>query len=331
MAPKKKVYVNKKSAEDKKKEVEELSKTMDAAVKDHFTSPENLKEYLSFMGKFHNYSLRNSILIDKQFRGAEAVGSYKFWKDQGYSVNKGEKGIKIFVPFKSNKFQDSEGKWKSVKYASPEEKKQIEDKKIEIRPITTFGIGHVFDASQTNMPSKDLPKIFPNKWYDGEVENYTELRKSLDNVAKDVGYEIVDSPKELGLVKGVAMHWSKTISLNKRNSEIENVNVLIHELAHADLHGEGKEVKDKPEKEFQAEMVSYVVSSHFGLDNKDQTLQYIHGWTKDKSLDDKEKLLAEVRDTSVRFINRIEETFTKEINQEKSQKKNNELEHSMTM
>jgi hypothetical protein len=70
-----------------------------------------MKEYLDFMSKFYNYSPRNSALIQKQFRGAEAVGSFTFWKNKGYSVQKGEKGIKIVVPTKYETFErEREGK-----------------------------------------------------------------------------------------------------------------------------------------------------------------------------------------------------------------------------
>ncbi|MBA9042709.1 hypothetical protein HNP21_005847 [Bacillus aryabhattai] len=92
----------KKSVEDKRKEVEELTKGMEKKVEQHFHSVEDLKDYLSFMGKFYQYSMSNTALIQKQFRGAQAVGSFKFWKDKGFSVNKGEKGIKILVPNKQS-------------------------------------------------------------------------------------------------------------------------------------------------------------------------------------------------------------------------------------
>ncbi|MBM7835567.1 hypothetical protein [Clostridium sardiniense] len=40
------------------------------------------------MSKFYNYSIRNSTLIDKQFKGAIAVGFYVFWKSKELQVNK---------------------------------------------------------------------------------------------------------------------------------------------------------------------------------------------------------------------------------------------------
>ncbi len=64
-----------KSAEKVKEEINRLTEGMEESITNHFHSPEQMKEYLDFMGKFHRYSPRNTALIDSQFPGAEAVGS----------------------------------------------------------------------------------------------------------------------------------------------------------------------------------------------------------------------------------------------------------------
>jgi hypothetical protein len=129
----------KKSVEDKRKEVEELTNGMEKKIEQHFHSVQDLKDYLSFMGKFYQYSMSNTALIQKQFRGAQAVGSFKFWKDRGFSVNKGERGIKILVPNKTvPKFKDENGKWKSINKATSQEKK----KRSDSRPTVLFSRPH---------------------------------------------------------------------------------------------------------------------------------------------------------------------------------------------
>ncbi|RPK03122.1 ArdC-like ssDNA-binding domain-containing protein [Priestia endophytica] len=85
-----KIY-KKKLVEEKKKEVENLTKNMEKRIEQHFHSPQDLKEYLQFMGKFYQYSISNVALIQSQFPGAQAVGSFAFWKSKGFSVQKGEK------------------------------------------------------------------------------------------------------------------------------------------------------------------------------------------------------------------------------------------------
>ena len=277
------------------------------------------------MAKFHNYSYRNSILIEEQFDGAVAVGSFAFWKQKGYSVNKGEKGIKILVPTKlGDRFITDDGSSKLVSKATEKEKQLIKNGELEvIEGSMKFKQGYVFDASQTNIPANELPKLFPNKWIEGDIKNYKALYKSLEDVANKIGVNIINPKSELGVVKGVSYTSTKEVALNPRNSEIQNVKTLIHELAHAKLHTlETIDNYTKAEKEFQAEMVALAVTSYFGIDTEEYSLRYLHNWTKGKTLEDKSKLLQEVSETSKEFINVMEDSLKKEkelsVNKEKA-------------
>jgi len=305
----------KKSVEDKRKEVEELTNGMEKKIEQHFHSAEELKDYLSFMGKFYQYSMSNTALIQKQFRGAQAVGSFKFWKDKGFSVNKGEKGIKILVPNKTvPKFRDEKGKWKSINKATPQEKQLIKEGKKEVtQGRLYFSVGHVFDIHQTNATANDLPKIFPNRWLEGNVEDYKALYKGMEAIAGKNGISIIDPKEELGSAKGACYPLTKEVALNPRNSERQNVKTLLHEITHAKLHTEESRANyTDAEREFQAEMTAYTVSSYFGVDTSEYSLGYLSHWTKGKSFEDKTKILKEVHETSVGFIETIEETLVKE-------------------
>lgn len=321
-----------KTAEQRKKEIEELTDIRNKEVENYFRSPEDMKEYLSFMGKFYNYSMRNSILIQKQFPGAQAVGSFAFWKGQGFSVQKGEKGIKILAPIKYKTFERKRGDKvynTSLKYATKEEKELIEKGEIPVKENLGYKTGYVFDVSQTNAKAKDLPKIFPNKWLDGEVENYEVMEKSLEKLANNMGVDVLkESPfEEMGVAKGAYIEYQqansngemmnkKGIVLNPRNSELQNVKTLIHELAHAELHNSNTENSKKlnhNEKEFQAEMTAFTVCSYFNIDTSDYSLDYLHHYTKDEdSIDNKLDLLDEVKQTSQKFITHLEGDLVKE-------------------
>src|SRR5665648_136856 len=270
----------KKTREEKESEVKTLIKDTEKKVNEYFESPERIKEYLSFMAKFYNYSVNNSILIDHQFRGAVGVGSYAFWKEKNFLVNKGEKGIKILVPRVSkDKFKNEKGEIKSIDKATAQE----------------------------------LPNIFPNKWLEGTVENYNTLNKGMEEIAKKIGVEIVEIKQELGVAKGVSFPYKKEVALNPRNTELQNVKTLLHELTHAKLHTMDKLDKyETHEKEFQAELTAYTVCSHFGIDTSDYSLKYLHDWTKDKTLKDKKELLKEVRETIVEYIEILEATLMNE-------------------
>lgn len=312
-----------KSVEQKQEEIQTLTKDMEKRVESYYTTPDQLKEYLSFMAKFYKYSTQNISLIENQFQGATAVGSFNFWKEKGFSVQKGEKGIKILVPTRTvEKFKDKNGKWKTITKASEEEKKQVQEGKLERKPGRLyFNIGHVFDISQTNATAKDLPTIFPNRWLDGNVESYKTLFKGMEAIAKNNGIKIIEPKSELGVAKGVSYTATKEVALNPRNTELQNVKTLLHELAHAKLHTTETHMNyTTSAKEFQAEMTAYAVSSYFGIDTSEYSLGYLASWTQGKELKDKAQLLKEVHETSVEFIETIESTF------EESKQKINEKE-----
>ncbi len=329
MAYKKKEYKSSKSQEEKRKEIDLLVKQADEKIDKVFSSPNDFKEYLSFMAKFHNYSYRNSILIETQFRGAIAVGSFAFWKEKGYLVNKGEKGIKILVPTKlGDRFIAEDGTIKLLNKASEKEKQLIKSGDLEIlEGAIKFKQGYVFDASQTNIPASELPKIFPNKWLGGDVKNYKAFYKSLEDVASKIGVKIIEPKSELGLVKGVSYTSTREVALNPRNSELQNVKTLIHELAHAKLHTvETRDNYTKSEKEFQAEMVALSVSSYFGINTEEYSLRYLSEWTKNATFKDKEKLLKEVSTTVKEYVEIMEDS----LNAERELTKGNELVNSIS-
>ena len=329
MAYKKKEYKSSKSQEEKRKDIDFLVKQADEKIDKVFSSSNDLKEYLSFMAKFHNYSYRNSILIEEQFRGAVAVGSFAFWKEKGYSVNKGEKGIKILVPTKlGDRFIAEDGTIKLISKANEKEKQLIKSGELEtLEGAIKFKQGYVFDVSQTNMPSSELPKIFPNKWLEGDVKNYKAFYKSLENVASKIGVKIIEPKSELGSVKGVSYTSTREVALNPRNSELQNVKTLIHELAHAKLHTvETRDNYTKAEKEFQAEMVALSVSSYFGINTEEYSLRYLSEWTKNATFKDKEKLLKEVSTTVKEYVDIMEDS----LNTERELTKENELVNSLS-
>src|SRR5699024_2955539 len=104
------------------------------------------------------------------------------------------------------------------------------------------------------------------------------------------------------------------IGLNPRNGELQNVKTLLHELAHAKLHSSPEKCMNltSEEKEFQAEMAAYAVASYFDIDTSDYSLGYLAKGTQGKELQDKAKLLEEVRAASVEFIEIMEPELMKE-------------------
>ncbi|MFE8063214.1 ImmA/IrrE family metallo-endopeptidase [Priestia aryabhattai] len=157
-----------------------------------------------------------------------------------------------------------------------------------------------------NIKTQKLFVDLEEPWYEQELE---EL--------KGISYQ-----EELGSAKGVSYTLTKEVVLNPRNSERQNVKTLIHELAHAKLHTKDTHLNyTAAEKEFQAEMTAYTVSSYFGIDTTSYSLDYLSHWTKGKTFEDKTKLLKEVHETSVGFIETIEDILVKEREKNQSPEK----------
>ncbi|MGJ9459926.1 LPD25 domain-containing protein [Oceanobacillus sp. CF4.6] len=312
--------MKRKTFEQKREEVKQLTETMNQSIESYFETPEQMAEHLAFMMQFYQYSLRNTALIQNQFRGARAVGSYKFWQEKGFQVQKGEKAIQILVPNKTQpKFKDENGKWKSIKKATEQDKELIKKGDLEKNKSELyFARGSVFDVSQTDAKANNLPDNFPNRWLEGDVANYQDMLEAMKKVGNNLNVTIGEPLEELGAAKGVFYQGvdgrNNHIGLNPRNGELQNVKTLIHELAHAKLHSTPEKhfSLSSEEKEFQAEMTAYAVASYFGIDTSDYSLGYLANWTQGKELNDKAKLLQEVRETAVEFIEIMEPELIKE-------------------
>lgn len=322
--PKKKNYVRK-SKEELDKEINDLTSSALDKIQSYTTSEKDILEYMDFMSRFHNYSPKNMSLIQTQFSGALGVGSFKKFKDAGFSVNKGEKGIKVFVPTPVELFQAEDGTTKYLTQATTEEKEKIKTKQLKVNKVQRYKLGTVFDISQTNATPEDLPKIFPNKHFNHDMKDPTLLKgmeAGLMNIGQELGVPIRNmdqADRELGNIKGVYVQQKtkdgtpvkEEIILNTRNTETENVGTLIHELAHAKAHSSTK--ISTAEQEFQAEMISHVVSKHFGMDTTEEAVPYIADWSKNGQLvEDKVKSLEEIHSISRGFIETIETSINKE-------------------
>jgi hypothetical protein len=87
-----------KTPQEIKAAVQELSQEAKNKVEEYAQDSEGIRAYLTFMSKFYQYSPRNNALIKESFEGALAVKGFKQWKEEGFSVRKGEKAIEILIP-----------------------------------------------------------------------------------------------------------------------------------------------------------------------------------------------------------------------------------------
>ena len=314
--------IDKKDYAEEKKEIDKLINKIDERLKERTNSLEDVTELTKFMTQFYQYSLSNSLLIAEQFRGATAVGSFKFFSDMGFKINKGEKGIKILVPKKTTYFMDENGERKQLKYATKEEKAKIKSGEIPTKTFTSFSVGNVFDVSQTNAKASDLPKLFPNRWLEGEIKDYSLFYRGMEKIAEHIGVKIIEPKSELGVAKGVSYTMTKEVALNPRNSELQNAKTLLHELAHAKLHTrETHKNYTQAECEFQAELVAFSVCQYFKIDTSEYSLNYLKNWTKDTDIPTKKSLLNEVATTTREYIEIIESSLVAERDLDKNNDK----------
>ena len=258
------------------------------------------------------FETRNTYTNKKTGRTKEVV-------HDNLSVKTGEKShITLFRPMmvemipvldeNGNQVKNGKGnpKYKRLSEATPEEKALKKEGKLKSRffqerdsntGLVKFATYKVFELSQTTLKPEFYPKAMPNRHYDFNMDHIRtkEVLEGLSDYANSIGVTIYqDDAKELRSAKGAFYPNEQKILLNPDNTPGEVVATTIHELAHATLHNPKfansyKEDVSKDRRELEAEMTSYLVSKHFGLDTSEKAIRYMAIWTDNlTSLDDQQ-------------------------------------------
>ena len=258
------------------------------------------------------FETRNTYTNKKTGRTREVVHN-------NLSVKTGEKShITLFRPMmvemipvldeNGNQVKNGKGnpKYKRLSEATPEEKALKKEGKLKSRffqerdsntGLAKFATYKVFELSQTTLKPEFYPKAMPNRHYDFNMDHIRtkEVLEGLSDYAKNIGVTIYqDDAKELRSAKGSFYSDEQKILLNPDNTPGEVIATTIHELAHASLHNPKfansyKEDVSKDRRELEAEMTSYLVSKHFGLDTSEKAIRYMAIWTDNlTSLDDQQ-------------------------------------------
>lgn len=245
------------------------------------------KKYLSFLASFRQYSVNNSLLILLQCPQASYVASYTDWQTKHHRrVKRGEKGIKILAPHVIT---------------------QKGDDGNDVERVTGFHVATTFDISQTEPDGNggaDVPVLARPS---GALLRGDDcglpavLTRTLGTVP--VFYGDISDKSCNGFFDGSKIVISRAIM-----GTHQEISTLIHELAHAWLHGvDGPEqAADRRTKEVQAQSIAYIVSEYLGVDNSDYTFGYIASWSKDKSHKELTASLDVIRRTANIMIDRIE-------------------------
>lgn len=206
---------------------------------------EHFTEYLKSCARFHAYSFGNLMLILWQKPAATRVAGYHAWQKMNRHVRKGEKGIAILAP---------------CIYG---------DKEDATESHIFFKTVWVFDLAQTD--GEPLPDI---NWR--TTEQNAELQSALTALVESSGWRVVYTD-DLGGPEGLCQYSSKTINLLKGTG----TSTLVHEIGHMLLHEDHRDMS-REDKETEAESVSFVVCTHFGLETAAPV--YLAGWSEPKQI-----------------------------------------------
>jgi len=262
---------------------EERTKELTAKLEEQlaqFANQEDFKRYLHFMASMRQYSIDNQILVFMQDPKATYVAGFQAWKKHQRFVQKGEKGIQIRAPiFEQHPVLD-----RATKKPVYDEKGNPKMDTVLVR----YKWVTVFDIAQTDGEPLKVTRDFVNDRFQTDedatalyenMKNYLTQYKQL-NVAEKA-YSI----QEKG--RGYYVPSTNEIVVNAtENNPVAKLRTLIHEFAHAQLHGREGHFNEasRAHKEAQAESVACATMAYLGFDTSHFSLGYIATWAKDTDL-----------------------------------------------
>lgn len=182
-----------------------------AEMTDEAAKSDVFRSWLRTMGRFHQYSWHNQLLIWLQRSDATRVAGYQTWKQMGRTVKKGASGIAILAPVLIPAAQAER---------APEDVGCDGDKiaKVAVR----FRKVYVFDISDT--AGDPLPQLVYRADYGGE-----QLLPRLEEAA-----ERLDIRVEYRQIPGEAKGFSAggIIVVDSSLTAPERCGTMVHEMAH---------------------------------------------------------------------------------------------------
>ncbi|GGL39781.1 hypothetical protein GCM10009037_24450 [Halarchaeum grantii] len=262
-----------------------MTETIEAWVEDLITHVEEARgseafqEWLDVQSRFHDYSYRNTLLITLQCPEATKVAGYRAWQEEfDRYVQEGESAIWIWAPIITKQCPECEN--------SPNYHERSDCEYDETPPeewsegLVGFRPASVFDVSQTE--GEPLPELETAATGDAG-----DLVAVLEDAASelDVEVRIVDADEWIhgqaeGICKPRQSDESPLVEVRGRANEADLAVTLVHELAHALLHGAISDPLARSEQELEAEAVAYIVGRHCDLDTSNSSF-YLAAWAGD--------------------------------------------------
>ncbi len=256
---------------------------------DEAKASQQFQEWLDVQSRFHDYSHRNTLLINLQCPEATKVAGYNTWRNEfDRHVQEGEQAIWIWAPIIAKQCPECEN--------SPSYHEQSDCEYDETPPedwskgLVGFKPTAVFDVSQTE--GEPLPELETEAAGDAD-----DLVPALLDAAAalDVEVRVVDAADwDHGDAKGVCKHQTlhecqPVIEAKARSNQADLAVTLIHEYAHALLHFDVDDDTERAKREVEAEAVAYIVGRYFDLDTSGSAF-YLAAWQDDEAAGIQERL-----------------------------------------
>jgi antirestriction protein ArdC len=153
----------------------------------------------------------------------------------------------------------------------PKKKIRVANGELMVFEKTYLKPDTVFDISRTNVPQEDLPKFFG--FMDEKPDSAMQCR-CLSDIAEEHGIKIELKDLKSISLKGYYQPSDDVIALSDRLNDANMFKTVTHEFAHALLHKNSRDMP-KPQVEFEAESVAYMVLRQVGADLSDYQFDYI--------------------------------------------------------
>ncbi|QQR11215.1 DUF3991 domain-containing protein [Enterococcus faecalis] len=263
---------------------------------------ESLKKHLKLLAKFPQYSQKNLQLITKQDTTVTKLASMNQWKELGYEVKENATPIYVQAPFYT--IQKDE-------HGDP-----FLDKNGEIQTKKEYHFVPVFDAKQIENWKEQSEKISIEepKTFFSVYQSLKELSPVPITFQPDTGEQnsyYDEQSNQLIVREGLGSELTCRLIVNEMSK------LLVEER-----RGEIRTIDDQTKQNFEAECLTYVVSTHLGLDENSlssSSLNYFQ--TKENGLKELTESLSFISKEARTLIAHIDKKIEKAIHQDAPQNK----------
>lgn len=212
------------------------------------------QDLLTFRNHFHKYSFLNTLLILRQYPNASLVCGYRQWQQLNRYVRKGEKGISILAPIMRKDRDDPDRTY-----------------------VAGFRQVKVFDLKQTDgelLPTPPTPQILEG--------NNSLIQRTITALERFCQQERIQLERNLNhpTALGVFRPSTNSISLKPGLPALQELKTLVHEIAHALLHGRNTSI-ERSLGELEAESTAFLTLQQLGLDTSAYSFPYLANWAAD--------------------------------------------------